>query len=106
MAALHLTQDNFENEVIKSSLPVLVDFWAEWCGPCRMMGPVIEEVAKDLAGKLKVGKLNVEEAQDIAGEYNVMSIPTLIVFKNGKAVDQFVGAMPKELLIKKIQAHL
>ena len=106
MGALHLDAKNFDQEVLKSDLPVLVDFWAEWCGPCRAIAPIIEELALELQGKMKVAKVNVDEAQDLAGNYNVMSIPTLLIFKNGQPVEQVVGAMPKPQLMAKIQPHL
>jgi thioredoxin 1 len=106
MGALHLDEKNFEAEVIKSSTPVLVDFWAEWCGPCKMIGPIIDQLAVELQGKLKVAKVNVDEAPQLAGQFNVMSIPTLLVFKGGQAVDQIVGAMPKDKLLAKLQPHL
>ena len=105
-AALHLTDKNFEEEVLKSSIPVLVDFWAEWCAPCRVLAPIVEELAGELQGKMKVAKLNVDEAQDLAGEYEVMSIPTILIFKNGEPVEQMVGVMPKAQLLAKIQPHL
>ncbi len=92
--------ENFEEEVLKSEIPVLVDFYAEWCGPCKMMGPVIEEIAKELEGKVKVGKINVDENQDLAMKYNVMSIPTLIIFKNGEEVKQLVGFRDKNEILK------
>ena len=96
---IKLSSENFEKEVLKSEKPVLVDFYADWCGPCNAMAPVIEELAKELEGKVKVGKINVDENPDIAVEYNVMSIPTLIVFKNGKEEKRLVGLRNKEELI-------
>src|SRR3989338_8566478 len=102
MALVHLTEKNFDEEVMKSQLPVLVNFWAEWCGPCRMVAPVVEDIAKEYNGKLKVGKLNVDEAQSLAIQYGVMSIPTLLVFKQGKVINQVVGAMSKDQLINRL----
>ena len=96
---IKLSTENFEKEVLKSEKPVLVDFYADWCGPCNAIAPVIEELAKELEGKVKVGKINVDENPDIAVEYNVMSIPTLIVFKNGKEEKRLVGLRNKEELI-------
>lgn len=96
---IKLSTENFEKEVLKSEKPVLVDFYADWCGPCNAMAPVIEKLAKELEGKVKVGKINVDENPDIAVEYNVMSIPTLIVFKNGKEEKRLVGLRNKEELI-------
>ena len=93
------TDSNFNDEVLKSDVPVLVDFWAPWCGPCQMMGPIVEALAKENEGKgFKVGKLNVDENQNVAGQFNVMSIPTFLVFKNGAPVDQVVGGVQKEKL--------
>ena len=106
MALVHLTENNFNDEVLKASLPVLVDFWAEWCGPCRMIAPIVDEIAKEHEGKLKVGKLNVDDAQEIAVKYNVMSIPTLMFFKQGKPVDMVVGALGKEQLISRVKKNL
>ena len=106
MAVIHLTDKNFEEEVLKSSLPVLVDFWAQWCGPCRMIAPIVEEIANELKGKLKVAKVNVDELQELAQRYNIMSIPTLLVFKKGQVVEQMIGAMPKEHLLQKIRPQI
>lgn len=106
MGALHVTEKNFSAEVLRSNLPVLVDFWAEWCGPCRMIGPVVEEVANEMEGKMKVVKINVDEAQELAAMHNVMSIPTLLLFHKGKILTQIVGAMPKESLLAKIKPFL
>ena len=99
MSILKITSENYESEVLKSEKPVLIDFYADWCGPCNAMSPVIEELAKELEGKAKVGKINVDENSDIAVEYNVMSIPTLIVFKNGKEEKRLVGLRDKEELL-------
>lgn len=96
---LKINSENFEKEVLNSEKPVLVDFFADWCGPCKMMAPIVEELATELDGKVKVGKINVDENSDIAVEYNVMSIPTLIVFKNGKEEKRLVGLRNKEELI-------
>ncbi len=95
MSALVLTKENFEQEVLKSDKPVLVDFWAPWCGPCKMVGPIIEEIANEVTDK-KIGKVNVDEQGDLAAEYGVMSIPTLAVFVDGKIAKQAVGAKDKE----------
>jgi thioredoxin 1 len=105
-AALEVNAGNFESEVLKSDLPVLVDFWAEWCGPCRMIAPSIDAIAEEFAGKLQVRKLNIDKEPSLAGKYGVMSIPTLIIFKNGKIADQIVGALPKQDIVSKITPHL
>ncbi len=103
--ALKLTDANFQSEVIDSDLPVLVDFWAEWCGPCKMIGPVIDQVATELDGQAKVGKVNVDDARELAVKYNVRSIPLLLFFKNGEVKDQIVGAsVTKDQLKAKLQA--
>ena len=102
--AIHLTDDSFNTEVINSDKPTLVDFWAPWCGPCKMVGPVVEELAGEYDGKVKVCKLNVDENPKTPAQYSVRSIPTLIMFKGGKSVDQVIGSVPKgqiEELIKK-----
>ena len=91
-----LTKENFEGEVLNSSGPVLVDFWASWCGPCRMVSPIIDELAEEYAGKLTVGKVNVDEQSELASQYAVVSIPTILVFKNGKVVEKKVGAHSKD----------
>jgi len=101
-----LTDENFENEVTGSQVSVLVDFWAEWCSPCRTVGPIIEEIAEEYSGKLKVGKLNVDENQKSTYRYGIRSIPTLIVFKDGKPVDKIIGAFPKRHIIGVIESAL
>lgn len=107
MAELNFNDQNFEQEVLKSEVPVLVDFWAPWCGPCKMQGPIIDEVAKEFEGKnVKIGKLNVDEAPQSASKFQVMSIPTLIIFKNGRPVDQMIGVQDKSSLIAKINKQL
>ena len=98
-----ITTENFETEVLKSELPVLVDFWATWCGPCRMIAPVIEEIAKDYQGKMKVGKVNVDEEGDLAVKYGISSIPTLLLFKGGVVVKKTLGYMPKDAVVKFIE---
>ena len=96
---LDLNSENFESEVLNSNEKVLVDFYADWCGPCKMMAPVVQQLSKELQGKAKVGKLNVDENQDLAMEYNVMSIPTLVIFENGKEYKRFVGVRDKNELL-------
>ena len=95
MAELKITRENFENEVMKSNIPVLIDFWAPWCGPCQMMGPIIEQLAEEYEGKAKVGKVNVDEEGESSQAFGVMSIPTIVLVKDGKVVKQAVGARPK-----------
>ena len=97
-----LTPDNFESEVINSDIPVLVDFWAEWCMPCKMIAPVLEELSEEYDGKLKIGKLNVDENADLAAQYSIVSIPTMLFFKGGEVVKQQVGVVPKEQLKQSI----
>lgn len=101
------TDVNFQDEVLRSDKPVLVDFWAPWCGPCQMMGPIVAQLAGELQDKnVKVGKLNVDDNQNVASEYNVLSIPTFLVFKDGKVVDQLVGGVQKEKLAELINRHI
>ena len=101
-----VTDSNFEDEVIKSSQPVLVDFWAPWCGPCRMMGPTIEELAVEYAGKAKIAKVDVDQNQELAAKFSISNIPTLLFFKKGQPVDKAVGAVPKKTLASKLDALL
>lgn len=103
---LHVSSGNWESEVLKSEKPVFVDFWAEWCGPCRMVGPVVEQIAQTHSDKIKVVKLNVDENQDIAMKYGVQSIPSLMVFNKGKEINRTVGAAPKETYLKFIDDSL
>jgi thioredoxin 1 len=106
MKPVEVTDANFKKEVLESPIPVLVDFWAEWCGPCKMIAPVVEQLASDFQGKLKVGKVDVDSNQQTSMQFGIRSIPTLLVFKNGKVVDQIVGALPKAALTDKISKHL
>ncbi len=103
MSEIQLTEDNWEKEVLNSDIPVLIDFWAPWCGPCRMVAPIVSEIAEEYKGKLKVGKLNTDEEPGIAVRYGIMSIPTLMIFKNGTVADQIIGAVPKEYFIQKLE---
>ncbi len=98
MAEIVITKDNFEEEVLKSDKPVLLDFWATWCGPCRMLAPVIDEIAAEYEGRVKVGKINVDEEQELAMAFGIASIPTLVVMRDGKAVERRVGAAPKAVI--------
>ncbi|MBQ8525635.1 MAG: thioredoxin [Clostridia bacterium] len=98
MAEITITKENFDSEVIASDIPVAVDFWATWCGPCKMLAPILAEVAEENEGKIKVGKVNVDEQQELAARFGIMSIPTVMVFEKGEAVKTAVGYMPKEKL--------
>lgn len=104
--ALKFTDDSFEEEVLNSDKPVLVDFWAEWCGPCKMVGPVVEELAGEYEGKAKIGKVDVDNNPETSTKYGIRSIPSLLIFKNGEVVDQIVGAVPKSQLKKQLEAQL
>lgn len=99
MAELKITRENFEREVLQSDKPVLIDFWASWCGPCRMLSPTISEIAEEYKGKVKVGKVNVDEESELAAMFRVSSIPLLVVMKNGKVVNSSVGVRPKEQIV-------
>ena len=101
-----LTDDNFEREVLESAAPVLVDFWAAWCGPCKMIAPIVEELSGEYEGKAKVCKLDVDSAQKTATEFGIRSIPTLLIFKEGKVADQVIGAVPKQQITEKLDAVL
>ena len=102
MAVIELKQDNFEQEVIKSDKPVLIDFWASWCGPCKMMSPIVDSIANERPD-LKVGKVNIDEQNQLAEQFKIMSIPTLLYVKDGQVVDKFVGTQPKETILQKLK---
>lgn len=100
------TDATFQQDVIQSAEPVLVDFWAPWCGPCRVLAPVVQELAEQYTGRVKVGKVNVDDNQNVATQYNIRGIPTLLLFKDGRVVDQMVGASPKDSIIRMLDKHL
>lgn len=106
MAEVNLTKDNFDKEVIESKILVLIEFWAAWCGPCQIVAPVVEEIAKEYEGKIKVGKVNVDEQQELAAKYSVMSIPTFMIFKDSRVTAQFTGAHGKERFAEEIKKIL
>ncbi|MBL8004244.1 MAG: thioredoxin [Candidatus Kapabacteria bacterium] len=103
--ALHFTDDSFNKEVLESEQPVLVDFWAAWCGPCRMIEPIVEELAVEYEGKVKIGKVDVDNSPNVAMQYGIRSIPTILIFKKGEVVDTIVGAVSKNELVSRIQAN-
>lgn len=106
MGAVHVSDNNFKKEILDEKIPCLVDFWAEWCGPCKRVAPIVEELAEEYRGKCKIAKLNIDDGQRTASDFGVMSIPTLIFFRDGKAVNQVVGALSKSELKSKIEEHL
>ncbi len=106
MSAIEFTDANFDEEVIKSDIPVLVDFWAVWCGPCKMIAPFVEELAIEYQGKVKVGKLDVDNNPDVSVKYGIRSIPTLLIFRDGEIVDQIIGSVPKQAIAQKLDAQL
>lgn len=103
---IEITTQNFENEVLKADVPVLVDFWASWCGPCKMVSPIIDELADDFEGRVKVGKINVDEQMELAEKFKVMTIPTVMIFKNGEMVEKSVGAKAKADFAQMIESHI
>lgn len=106
MATIHVTKENFDAEVLQSNVPVLVDFWAPWCGPCKMVGPVMEQLSEEFAGKAKIVKIDVDSQGELAVHYKVMSVPTMIIFKNGEIVDQSIGALPKPHFVDMLNKHI
>jgi len=103
---LTITDDSFEQDVLKSDVPVLVDFWAPWCAPCKIVAPIVEQLAGEYDGKIKVGKVNTDENQAVAAKYGIMSIPTLMIFKNGEPAEKIIGAQPKQAITEKIESVL
>jgi thioredoxin 1 len=106
MKPIELTDANFKSEVLESAVPVLVDFWAVWCGPCKMVAPVVEEIAAEFDGKLKVGKIDVDQNPETSMQFGIRSIPTIMIFRGGKVVEQIIGAVPKKNLLEKLSAHV
>ena len=103
---IHVTADNWQSEVMQATVPVLVDFWAEWCGPCKMIAPMLDELATELAGKMKVAKVNVDDNQELAAQFGIRSIPTLLVLQHGEVQEQMIGAVPKASLQAKLSKYL
>lgn len=106
MKPIVITDQNFDQEVLQSNLPVLIDFWADWCAPCRIIAPIVEELARDYVGRLKVGKLDVDANPEVSMKYGIRSIPTLLLFRDGRVVEQIIGAVPKRHLLDKVSAHV
>jgi thioredoxin 1 len=106
MKPLTFTDSNFDSEVLKSNIPVLIDFWAEWCGPCKAIAPIVEDLAKEYEGKIKIGKVDVDNNQETAIKYGVRSIPTLLIFKDGEVSDMIIGAVPRPQIVQKLNAAL
>jgi thioredoxin 1 len=104
--AIHVTDADFDSVVLKSDIPVLIDFWAAWCGPCKLIAPIVEELAGEYAGKFKICKLDVDNNQKTAFQYGIRSIPTVLIFKNGEVVDSILGAVPKQKIVDRIQTHI
>ena len=102
----HITDDNFQTEVLESKEPVLIDFWAAWCGPCRMIAPIMEELATELEGKVKIGKMDVDNNPNVSLEYGIRSIPALLLFHEGKVVDSIVGLVPKNFIMQRLESYL
>jgi thioredoxin 1 len=103
---VHITDSTFDAEVLKSDLPVLTDFWAEWCGPCKAIAPILDQIAEEYEGRIKITKVDVDQSNQMAMQFGVQSIPTMILFKNGQPVERLVGAMPKDRLLSRIEPHL
>lgn len=104
--AIHVTDADFDSVVLKSDIPVLIDFWAAWCGPCKLIAPIVEELAGEYAGKFKICKLDVDNNQKTAFQYGIRSIPTVLIFKNGEVVDSILGAVPRQKIVDRIQTHI